>query len=115
MWENESAEHHQLNECIWAVAVKVKDAITQVVAYKCINIPCRESIVITRPISRLKDQKRRMTPDRLNGSLQDKQFRSLDINPNEVRGIPIGEVIIKAFCVDDDCFLAHSAGIGPFA
>jgi hypothetical protein len=45
----------------------------------------------------------------------DKQFRSLDINLNEVRGIPIGEVIIKAFCVDDDCFLAHGAGIGPFA
>ena len=56
-----------------------------------------------------------MMPDRLDSSLQDKQFRSLDINLNEVRGVPIGEVIIKAFCVDDDRFLAHGTGIGPFA
>jgi hypothetical protein len=51
------------------MAVKVKDAIAQVVAHKCINIPCRESIVITRPFSRLKDKKGRVTPDRLDGSL----------------------------------------------
>jgi hypothetical protein len=102
-------------QCIWAIAVKVKDAIAQVVAHKCINVPRRESIVITRPFSRFKDKKGRVTPDRLDGSLQDKQFRSLDINLDEVRGIPIGQVIIKAFCVDDDRFLAHGTGIGPFA